>query len=118
MSTQTERRFSKETVLEALETTCENNHFALPCELDSWHGFESENPDILAEFGRHLESNHGFRFVGMWPSPAGSRNYHLRVARVGIYDEASLVAEVERLAQIATRHGVEVYADCSPQPAL
>ena len=106
-----------ETILERLISRCESYNLRLPCELDSWHGFNSTNTSALIKLGIYLETL-GWRFIGMWPNPTGTRNFHLRVARTGLYNEDTLAAEIGMMRQIVVDFSLVHYSDCTPQPII
>lgn len=109
------KRFSAQQVIKGLLTMCKNDSIDLPCRMDSWHGFDSSNPESLIELGRHLEKQ-GWRFVGLWPVQRGSKDFHLRVSRTGTYEEGLLMDEMKNMEKIGSRFKIERYSDCSPQP--
>lgn len=102
-------------ILERLITLCEAYNLKLPCDLDSWHGFDSTNTKSLIKLGLYLETI-GWRFIGMWPNPTGARNFQLRVARTGVYDTHALVAEIKKMRELVTDYTLVHYSDCTQQP--
>jgi hypothetical protein len=102
-------------ITDKLKSRCKSNNIKLPCEIDSWHGFDSTNTKGLIKLGCLLETR-GWRFIGMWPNPTGARNFHMRVARTGVYDVDQLATEIEMMKNLATEFSIEKYSDCAPQP--
>ena len=109
------KKFCEEQVIKNLVSLCKNNRINLPCELDSWHGFDSSKPESLLALGQHLQKQ-GWRFVGIWPLHHGSDNFHLRVSRTGTYEEVLLLDEMKKMEKLSAKFDVDGYSDCSPQP--
>ena len=110
-----QKSFSNKRVFSLLMQRCKGNNLQLPCEMDSWHGFDSTNIQSLVDLGRYLEDE-GWRFIGMWPNPDGTNNFHLRVAKTGFYGEQQLIEEIEMMKNLANQFSVDNYSDCAPQP--
>lgn len=111
-----ERTFKFEDVEKHFNAVCKSNNFTLPCELDSWHGFESNSSKALESLGKYLESKFNWRNVGYWQVQGGL--YHLRVAKEGMYNLESILSEIPNMEKAASEHGVKYYVDCAPQPLL
>lgn len=110
-----QKNFSNKRVFSQLMQRCKSSKLKLPCEMDSWHGFDSNNIQALVDLGQYLEGQ-GWRFIGMWPNPEGTNNFHLRVAKTGFYGETQLIEEIEMMKKLAIKFAVDNYSDCSPQP--
>ncbi len=109
------KHFSNNRIFIQLNEVCNSSNLQLPCDMDSWHGFESVDALALVNLGRRLESL-GWRFVGIWPSLEEANFFHLKVTKSGIYGEDQLIEEIEMMKKLATEFSIENYTECSPQP--
>ncbi|MFQ5658817.1 MAG: hypothetical protein ACE5GZ_00205 [Gammaproteobacteria bacterium] len=109
------KSFSNKKIFSRLAALCKSNKTVLPCELDSWHTFSSDNVQVLVDLGARFE-NLGWRFVGIWPDPEGTAYFHLRVARKGLYGETQLLKEIKMMKTVAAEFPVVNYSNCSHKP--